>query len=220
MTQFIYLHGFASSPGSKKAAVFKSKFEEMGIPLEIPDLEGGDFQNMTLTRQMKVLHQCLERSKNKEVCLIGSSMGGYLAVLTAQEKKEIRALYLMAPGFNFLGRWMQKLDLIERDEASWPPLVPVFHYRYDEMRSIHSGLFKDAMKWDRIELNRDLPIRIVHGIHDETVSISESREFVRNRPWCHLKELDGDHSLVTQIDWIVQDCLAFFRERCFLPNSS
>ncbi|SVB43252.1 uncharacterized protein METZ01_LOCUS196106, partial [marine metagenome] len=75
MTKFIYLHGFASSPSSKKATAFKSKFKKMGISLEVPDLEGGNFENMTLTRQMDILSQSLDQSQNKRVCLIGSSMG-------------------------------------------------------------------------------------------------------------------------------------------------
>ena len=29
MTEFIYLHGFASSPSSKKATAFKNKIKEM-----------------------------------------------------------------------------------------------------------------------------------------------------------------------------------------------
>ena len=101
MTEFIYLHGFASSPSSKKATAFKNKFKEMGISLEVPDLEASDFLNMTLTRQMNVLCQCLDRYQNSNVCLIGSSMGAYLAVLAAQGRANIKALYLMAPGFNF-----------------------------------------------------------------------------------------------------------------------
>ena len=90
MTEFIYLHGFASSPASKKATVFRKIFLEMGIPLDIPDLEGGDFKNMTLTRQMNILKQCLDRRKNTDTCLIGSSMGGYLAALAAQGRQEVR----------------------------------------------------------------------------------------------------------------------------------
>ena len=93
MTEFIYLHGFASSPSSKKATAFKNKFKEIGISLEIPDLEGGDFENMTLTRQMNVLSKCLDQSQDKEVCLIGSSMGAYLAVLAAQNSINIHAIY-------------------------------------------------------------------------------------------------------------------------------
>ncbi len=220
MTKFIYLHGFASSPASKKATAFREKFFEMGIPLDIPDLEGGDFKNMTLTRQMDILNQCLDCQKNTDTCLIGSSMGGYLAVLAAQGRQEVRALYLMAPGFNFLNRWMQKLNLSYKNMKSWPRLTPIFHYRFNEMREIHTGFFKDAAVWNSLKLERKLPIRIVHGIHDDTVGISESRGFARTRPWCSLKELDADHGLLTYIDWIVEDCLIFFRDQKLLPDLS
>ena len=52
--------------------------------------------------------------------------------LAAQKREDIRAVYLMAPGFNFLERWMKKLNLDLNDEASWEPSVPIFHYRYGE----------------------------------------------------------------------------------------
>jgi len=217
MTEFVYLHGFASSPSSKKATAFKHKFNEMGISLEIPDLEGGGFENMTLTRQLNILFNCLDQFKNKGTCLIGSSMGGYLAILSAQRRLDIHAVYLMAPGFNFLDRWMQNLQLDFDDEDSWDATVPVFHYRHGETRYIHTGLFKDAMEWSRLELKRELPTRIVHGIHDEAVPIDESRNFVRNHPWCLLHELDGDHGLLAHIDWIINDCLKFFAKLKFLP---
>ncbi len=218
MTKFIYLHGFASGPASKKATAFREKFLEMGIPLETPDLEGGDFKNMTLTRQMDILNQCLDRHKNTDTCLIGSSMGGYLAILAAQGRREVRALYLMAPGFNFLNRWMQKLNLSYENMKFWPRLTPVFHYRSNEMREVHTEFFKDAAVWSSLELGRELPTRIVHGIHDDTVGILESRGFARTRPWCSLEELDADHSLLTHIDWIVEDCLAFFRTQKLLSE--
>ena len=210
MTKFIYLHGFASSPSSKKATAFKNKFKEMGISLEIPDLEGGDFENMTLTRQMNIFSQCLEQSQDKGVCLIGSSMGAYLAILAAENSMNIHAVYLMAPGFNFMDRWMRNLNLDYDDEASWKAMIPVFHYRYGETRHIHTRLFKDAMDWSRLELKRKLPTRIVHGIHDEVVAIDESRKFVSSRPWCLFQELDDDHSLLSHVDWIIDDCLMFF----------
>ena len=216
MAEFIYLHGFASSPSSKKATAFKKKFKETGISLEIPDLEGGDFENMTLTRQMSILSQRLDQSQDKVVCLIGSSMGAYLAVLAAQNRMNIHAVYLMAPGFNFVHRWMHKLNLDYDDEASWKPLIPVYHYRYGETRHIHTRLFKDAVGWSRLELKRKLPTRIVHGIYDEVVAIDESRKFVSSRPWCSLNELSADHGLLTHIDWIIDDCLMFFSKLEFI----
>ena len=219
MTEFVYLHGFASSPFSKKAAAFKNKFDGMGIPLEVPDLEEGGFEDMTLTRQMNILSKCLDQFQGRGACLIGSSMGGYLAVLAAQKREDIRAVYLMAPGFNFLERWMKKLNLDLNDEASWEPSVPIFHYRYGENKNICTGVFKDAMEWSKAGFNRKLPTRIVHGINDEAVGIDESRKFASSHPWCSLHELDADHGLLTHVDWIINDCLMFFRKLKFLPET-
>jgi len=51
MPRFVYLHGFASSPSSRKARFFAERFRELGIGLEVPDLAEGDFRNLTLSAQ-------------------------------------------------------------------------------------------------------------------------------------------------------------------------
>ena len=211
MTEFVYLHGFASGPSSKKASAFKNKFKEIGVSLNTPDLEGGNFENMTLTSQVNIVLDLLDQFQCKKVCLIGSSMGGYLATLVAQRRVEIKATYLMAPGFNFLERWMRSLKLDYDDETCWDPKIQVFHYRYDETKYIRTDIFKDAKNWNTLDLNREIPFRIVHGTHDEVVPIDESKKFVSRRPWCSLKELDSDHGLLSHLEWVVDDCMAFFK---------
>ena len=211
MTQFIYLHGFASSPSSKKAVVFKNKFKAIGLSLLVPDLEKGNFENMNLTFQINILFDLLDKYKDEDVCLVGSSMGGYLAAIAAQKRKNVKAIYLMAPGFNFMDRWMKKLGLDCEDETSWISMIPVFHYRYGVTKLISTRIFKDAKNWSNHKLDRKIPIRIVHGIQDEVVSVSESRKFVLDRPWSSLKELDTDHGLLSHVDWIVTDSINFFK---------
>ena len=49
MTEFVYLHGFASGPSSQKATAFKNKFKEIGVSLNTPDLEGGNFEKSNFT---------------------------------------------------------------------------------------------------------------------------------------------------------------------------
>ena len=58
----------------------------------------------------------------------------------------------------------------------------------------------------------------IHGIHDEVVPIDESRTFVGSHPWCSLKELDADHGLLSHVDWIINDCVAFFKKNKFLSR--
>ncbi len=86
-TQFIYLHGFASSPQSQKATAFTQRFTELGMPLTVPDLEGGDFKHLTVSRQLRIIETTLDSFPGDSFALIGSSMGGYLAALTAQFRR-------------------------------------------------------------------------------------------------------------------------------------
>ena len=209
MIEFIYLHGFASGPSSQKALVFKNHFKKAGLSLTIPDLQEGGFENLTLTKQVSVVQKIIDERPDARFALIGSSMGGYLAALTAETRTQIEALYLMAPGFNFLNRWMENMGW-DKNFAT-PDLIRVFHYRYNREVTLNTGLFRDAIHWDSLPLVCNIPTRVVHGIHDETINIQESRDFVKSRPGCQLKELDSDHGLFSCIDWIVDDCMKFFR---------
>ena len=210
-TEFIYLHGFASGPQSIKASAFKAEFERNHLPLMVPDLEGEDFENLTLTRQAQLIEKCLEQVPSRNIGVIGSSLGGYLAAQIAQRNDKVVALYLMAPAFNFLKRWRERLktELSEPFENS--DLIWVFHFRYNRKMPLKAFFFRDAEKWDAVSLDKALPVRIVHGVHDETVSIEESRRFVKHRPYCRLHELDADHGLISQLNWMMADCLEFFK---------
>src|ERR1700691_4599065 len=99
MSRFVYLHGLASSPHSRKARFFEDRFRELGIGLEIPDLAEGNFRNLTLTAQLNVIARVSHGvSRDEPVALIGSSMGGYLAALyAARHSGDVEKLVLLAP---------------------------------------------------------------------------------------------------------------------------
>ena len=210
---FIYLHGFASSPQSQKATAFKKRFSELGLPLTVPDLDGGDFKHLTVSRQIRIINELLDTYPNAAGALIGSSMGGYLAALTGQLRPEVKALYLMCPGFNFIRRWRLALaDDIQKGEG----LIRVFNYRYNKNMELDLGIFEDAEQWEAIDFDRPVSTRIVHGLHDETVDIEESRNFARQHSWVDLKELDSDHGLISHLNWVIEDCLEFFKRQTLL----
>jgi pimeloyl-ACP methyl ester carboxylesterase len=209
MIQFVYLHGFASSPQSQKATAFIKRFAVLGLPLTVPDLEGGDFKHLTISRQLRIIEKTLDSFPGASFALIGSSMGGYLAALTAQIRPEVKGAYLMCPGFNFIQRWRSALSEEIQKEGK-AGLIQVFNYRYNKVMELDPGIFEDAEKWEGVEYQRPVPTRIVHGIHDDTVDIGESRNFARNHPWAYLKEVNSDHGLISHLDWILDDCLNFF----------
>src|SRR5215831_9479862 len=100
--RIVYLHGFASSPQSSKARFFAAKFAELGIPVEIPVLDQGDFTSLTVTGQLEAVSNAIAE---KPAVLMGSSLGGYIAALVAARDSLIEKLILMAPAFRFPSRW-------------------------------------------------------------------------------------------------------------------
>ena len=59
--KYVYLHGFASGPQSSKAQFFRARMAaEYGIDLVIPDLNEGDFEHLTISRQLGVIERILE----------------------------------------------------------------------------------------------------------------------------------------------------------------
>ncbi len=208
--RFIYLHGFASSPYSNKAQVFKAAFEEKGLSLAIPDLDGGNFECMTLSSQLNIIENYLDACKDCRYAVIGSSMGGYLAALISQLRDQIEAIYLMAPAFEFLSRWSLKIEK-QFGKNNIPDIIEVFHYRQNKEVIFQTKIFADAKKWEEVRFLRKLPIRIAHGVHDDSVPIEVSRRFISSYPWATLKELDSDHGLGSHAEWLSNDCITFFQ---------
>lgn len=101
----VYLHGFASSPQSSKARFFAAKFAQAGVAFEAPQLDEGEFRNLTVSGQMVVVGNAVGASREKlakgePLVLMGSSLGGYLAALYAERNpKSVDRLVLLAPAF-------------------------------------------------------------------------------------------------------------------------
>ena len=102
--RYLYLHGFASGPQSRKAQFFRDKLASVGVSLEIPALDQGDFEHLTITNQLDLVTRLLD---HQPAVLLGSSMGGYLAALYASTHPEIDRMVLLAPAFGFGNRWAE-----------------------------------------------------------------------------------------------------------------
>ena len=76
----LYLHGFASSAASTKAAYFKARFAEHGIAMRTPDFNQPEFSTLTVTRMVDQVLAEIEALPPGPVVLIGSSMGAFVAL--------------------------------------------------------------------------------------------------------------------------------------------
>ncbi|AFY82953.1 YqiA/YcfP family alpha/beta fold hydrolase [Oscillatoria acuminata] len=191
---YIYLHGFASSPDSFKANYLRDRFAELAIPLKIPNLNQGDFSHLTLTRQLEQVAKEFP-PENAKVTLIGSSFGGLTSAWLAQRYPQVDRLVLLAPAFEFLSHWMaslgpQRLELWQKEGY-----LPIYHYGEKREIPLSYQFITDAQGYVENQLQRQLPILILHGVKDEVIPVEASRRFVVSRPWVKRVELDSDHGL-------------------------
>jgi uncharacterized protein len=205
MPRFVYLHGFASSPGSRKARFFAERFRELGIGLEIPDLAEGDFRNLTLTGQLNVIARVCG---DEPVSLIGSSMGGYLAALYAARHPEVDKLVLLAPAFSFPSRWPETLGESTMDQWKRTNTLKVFHY--SEGREVELGyqLVEDAGQYEAYP-DVAQPVLIFQGRRDTVVPPEYAVTFAERHPNARLRLLDSDHELSNVLDDMWMDTEEF-----------
>ncbi|MEO5922743.1 MAG: YqiA/YcfP family alpha/beta fold hydrolase [Bryobacteraceae bacterium] len=206
----VYLHGFASSPQSGKAQYFKRKLNEAGVAVEIPQLDGGRFQDLTITGQLAVIEQAVA---GQATVLFGSSLGGYLAALCAARHSEIKRLVLLAPAFQFPSRWRQRYS--PEALAKWKSDGSVAVYHYGQNREMRLGyqLMEDSAKYEE-EPDVQQPTLIFHGTKDDVVPAEVSQTFAKSHPNAELHLMDSGHELTDVLEpmWsVVQKWLAIDR---------
>jgi pimeloyl-ACP methyl ester carboxylesterase len=205
MRRVIYLHGFASGPSSTKARHFRDRLEQAGFAVDVPDLAAGDFEHLTITRQLAVLEKTVP---NSPVSLVGSSMGGYLAALYAAKHPEVERLVLMAPAFGFIRRWPDRLGAEEMDRWRRENSLEVFHYGDGRSRSLTYQLIEDAAQYEDFPAFVQ-PALIFHGAQDDVVPASYSEEVAARHPNVNLKIVDSGHDLLNVLGPIADQSLAF-----------
>ena len=144
-----YLHGFASSAQSTKARYFQERLSERGRTLVCPDFNGPDFRAMTMTRMLDQLEQAIGQSPDGPVALIGSSLGGTLAILAAERfGPHVDRVVLMAPAVMFAKPGHHLLPPERIEEWQRKRSLPFFHYGFGEERALDFGFYEDSLRYD------------------------------------------------------------------------
>lgn len=215
--RFVYLHGFASSPGSAKARAFAAWFHARAEALDVLDLRVPSFEHLRFSAMKSRVHEAIDAAggARARVVLVGSSLGGLLASRVAEEDARVSGLFLMAPAFRLAERWRARLG--EEGWARWraEDALDVDDYATKSKATVDFGFAEELERldgrpgteaaWPDIRV----PTRIVHGIRDDVVAVELSRTFAAKRPHVRLVEVDDGHELGASIQHILSEAEDF-----------
>jgi len=205
-----YLHGFASSARSSKAAFFREHFAAHGVELHAPDLNEPDFSTLTIGRMLDQVRRAVEDVGPGPVVLIGSSLGAFVAVqATLQNARKVDRLVLLAPALDFGGNRVRDLGDRGLDEWRRTNRLEVVHHAYGRVMPVHYELFVDAQRYDSLHAQIDVPILVFQGRRDTAVDPGTVERWSGERPNVELHLLDDDHQLLASLGDIWRDTARF-----------
>jgi pimeloyl-ACP methyl ester carboxylesterase len=199
MRHVFYLHGFASSAQSSKAAYFRARLREHGLDLHTPDLNEPDFSTLTVTRMVAQVGRAVDALPGGPVALIGSSLGAFVAVQAALADPRVDRLVLLAPALDFGGNRMRTLGGVGIDDWRRSDRLDVFHYGYGRMMAVHYELYADACRYDCASAALAVPVLVFQGTRDDAVDPAMVEEWSRARPNVELHLVDDDHQLTSSV---------------------
>jgi len=179
---------------------FRERLREHGLDLRCPDLNQPDFSTLTISRMLDQLGAELSALDNAPATLMGSSLGGTLAVLTAARFAAwVDRIVLLAPAVMFAKPGHHLLPPERIDEWRRSGAQPFFHYAYNEERLLDVAFYEDSLRHDAFGAAFTQPTLIFQGLHDASVDYRTVEAFSKTRPNVTLSLLDDDHQLIASL---------------------
>ena len=205
-----YLHGFASSPRSTKVGYFSERLRALGVNVVCPDFNAPDFATLTLTRMLEQLESAIGRAGAGPVTLMGSSLGGTLAILAAARLGgRVDRLILLAPAVMFAKPGHHLLPPERIEEWRTRGALPFFHYADNAERLLNYAFYEDSLRHDAFNATMTQPTLVFQGLHDRSVDYRTVEQFAHVRSNVVLSLLDDDHQLIASLPRMWTDIRAF-----------
>ncbi len=204
-----YLHGFVSSPKSTKVQYFMDALGRRGFDVRCPDFNEPDFETMTMTRMLARLDAELAAAPGPAV-LIGSSLGGTLAILAAARfGARVNRLVLLAPAVMFGDPDHHLLPRAQIAQWKARGSFDFFHYAHGAPRRLAYGFYEDSLKYDAFGTLFAQPALMFQGTRDPVIDWRDVERFASTRPNVALTLLDDDHQLIASLPRIGTEVQSF-----------
>lgn len=210
---YFWLSGFKSDMASTKATALAERARDKGVDCVRFDysghgLSGGRFEDGTIGRWLDEAEAVFTRISQGPQVVIGSSMGGHIALMLlkrlmerdAAQAQRITALVLIAPAWDMTEElmWKKFPDSAKRDLAEKGAYFEPSDY--GEPYLLTRALIEDGRQHllARRPFDPGRPILILQGLQDTSVPAEHVRElksFVTGG-WLRIVEVpDGEHRL-------------------------
>tara|TARA_Y100000992_G_scaffold52987_1_gene31543 strand:+ start:649 stop:1389 length:741 start_codon:yes stop_codon:yes gene_type:complete len=208
-TTIFFFGGYSSDMTGTKATALNNWTESNGINYLRFDYSGhgqssGDLSKGTLSKWLGEAEFFFEKFKSKKNIIIGSSMGGWIALLTALKNIDVNGLIGIASAPDFTKNEWDKLSETEKEEfkSNGSILFPDDDYGdYEVFYEFIKDGFQHEILNDAIKIT--CPVRLLHGKLDKVITYNVSEKIIEQLSTSD-KSLtiieDGDHNLSRQED--------------------
>ncbi|PKP82953.1 MAG: alpha/beta hydrolase [Alphaproteobacteria bacterium HGW-Alphaproteobacteria-18] len=202
----IWLSGYRSDMMGGKAQAVQTWAQETGNGAVLFDYSGhgeseGRFEDGTISAWREDTLAAIDALSDGPLILVGSSMGGWMALLAALARPErVKGLVLIAPAPDFTEKLMWASLSPAQQEEVMTEGVTLRPSDYGTPDPVTKALIEDGRNWQILDapIEFDGPVRILQGMQDPDV------------PWSHALEInerltspdvvltlikDGDHRL-------------------------
>jgi len=208
----VWLGGYRSDMLGTKAEALDGWAERTGHAYVRHDYSGhgesgGRFTDGTISRWLAESLAVFHSFSDGPQILVGSSMGGWIALRMMQELRKtgaesrVAGLILLAPAPDFTVELMEPLltDEQRRDIAEKGYMEEKSEYS-DEPNIYTRALFEDGRQNRVLEgiVETGCPVHIIQGMNDADVPYAHAEKLVRHLPVCDVTlslVRDGDHRL-------------------------
>lgn len=179
----LYLHGLMSDRlGTKCVAIEKHCIENKINYVAFDNLghgtSSGKFTDFNISNWFNATIEFIKKLNLKNIILIGSSMGGWLALLVSRLKLDnIHSIILIAPAPDFTLKIWNLLSLEQKEEIANSKIFYLQSKGEEGSIPITLSLLEDGqnhliMLNDNIKI--DYPVIILHGMRDNSVDYNLS----------------------------------------------
>ncbi len=209
----VWLGGFKSDMQSTKGEYLDAWAARTGRALLRFDYSGhgqsvGDFEAGTISRWLEETLSVLAHYLSERPILVGSSMGGWIALLAARSLHETRpdlapiGIVLIAPAVDMTERlmWERFPEDIKRAVAETGVYYRPSAYSPDDPYPITKGLIEDGRNHLLLgaPIQTGCPVHVLQGMEDPDVPWQHALELVEHLPGDSVSLTlikDGDHRL-------------------------